>query len=354
VVVDVSTRHVECAVCCDVCFSLFAFACANPLTHHHTLPRYDSASRVVRVTRMLPPASGGAGDGGAADDGGSVEREESFVLGQEFPTLFDWLQAQLDARSLSPKTRGSLWKKHVGTGGQRGGHGSQQSGDDGDDDNDDDYPFPFAGGFVGFFAYEMRRECGSACDVESIQSDASFVYTERFVAIDHARGRVYAVALCDLEGTGAGGNDDVRVVAAEATAWISSTLARASRALVEWEGPVVVDTTKTGGPPVASAAATDLPEITLRHDYNSYTHNINECLREIYGGESYELCLTNQISAPLPSCDVRPAAVYHAMRQLNPAPYGALLRFGDFWVLQVNHLIVTFTPLPPSPPAVRA
>lgn len=297
-------------------FDALMFTCVSVFPQFSI--RYDSASRVVRITRML---SGGAGVGAGDTNSSPVEKEETFVLSAEFPTLFDWLQAELDVRSLSPKTRGSLWKKHVRSGAGDVGHAAESS----------DYPFPFAGGFVGFFAYEMRRECGSASNVDSVQSDASFVYSERFVAIDHARGRIYAVALCDLDDDGATGGDDMRVCADEATAWIRATLLRASCALAEGTPPPVVTDAA-----LAPTAGVELPEIRLRHDYNSYTHNINECLREIYGGESYELCLTNQITAPLPVGEVRPATVYNAMRKLNPAPYGALLRFGDFWVLQVR------------------
>jgi para-aminobenzoate synthetase len=54
---------------------------------------------------------------------------------------------------------------------------------------------------------------------------------------------------------------------------------------------------------------------------------IHDHLRD---GESYEVCLTNRIStAPPPD----PLALYRTLRQMNPAPFSAFLRFGDSAVL---------------------
>ncbi len=59
-----------------------------------------------------------------------------------------------------------------------------------------------------------------------------------------------------------------------------------------------------------------------------YKDKINECLKYLEEGESYEICLTNQFYCPpFPSSDVRVGALelYKALRRSNPAPYAAFL-----------------------------
>lgn len=46
-------------------------------------------------------------------------------------------------------------------------------------------------------------------------------------------------------------------------------------------------------------------------------------------GESYEICLTNQLRLPFADDD---EAFYRRLRQVNPAPYSALLRLGEVTV----------------------
>jgi para-aminobenzoate synthetase len=61
-----------------------------------------------------------------------------------------------------------------------------------------------------------------------------------------------------------------------------------------------------------------------------YADDIRRCLDKLRAGESYEICLTNRIDCAL---SVDPLVLYRHLRQRNPAPFGALLRFGDFAVL---------------------
>jgi anthranilate/para-aminobenzoate synthase component I len=54
-----------------------------------------------------------------------------------------------------------------------------------------------------------------------------------------------------------------------------------------------------------------------------YLADVKECLRLIRRGETYEVCLTNQIHA---AAKPPPLALHAALRTINPAPYGAFLR----------------------------
>jgi hypothetical protein len=48
------------------------------------------------------------------------------------------------------------------------------------------------------------------------------------------------------------------------------------------------------------------------------------CLEQIRDGETYEVCLTNQLTA---TCDLDPVLLYKTLRSVNPAPYAAWLHF---------------------------
>mmetsp|Transcript_24404 Transcript_24404/g.73045 ORF Transcript_24404/g.73045 Transcript_24404/m.73045 type:complete len:1576 (-) Transcript_24404:1778-6505(-) len=262
--------------------------CADTLAPWSYAVTYDSASRVLRTIRLVNKEEGGTGE---------VETSSSLDPAVH-STLFDWLQAVLDKRCMSPRMADVSFARCL-------------SG------KDPGYPFAFCGGFVGYFGYEMRRECGSECGVTSRQPDASFVYTERFVALDHARGRAYAVALSDSE-----------VPSKDVRAWISSTLARVSDATRD-DRVHAVNLNATHPPAPACGPSPFL----LRHSNKAYAAKIEECLMKIREGEAYELCLTNEITSHLPA-SASAVAIYEIYRKQNPAPYGALLRFGQLWVLQ--------------------
>jgi para-aminobenzoate synthetase len=75
-----------------------------------------------------------------------------------------------------------------------------------------------------------------------------------------------------------------------------------------------------------------LPEVSLPQNIRwatsraEYLDQIRQCLQWIRAGESYELCLTNQLllESDLPALDY-----FERLRRLNPAPYAAYMRHGD-------------------------
>ncbi len=62
---------------------------------------------------------------------------------------------------------------------------------------------------------------------------------------------------------------------------------------------------------------------------DDYIRKVEECLEEIRAGESYEICLTNQLCGP---SDANPLEYYEALRDLNPSKYGAFFQHPDFRV----------------------
>jgi len=58
---------------------------------------------------------------------------------------------------------------------------------------------------------------------------------------------------------------------------------------------------------------------------------IKQCLKEIELGESYELCLTNQLLVK--GCPIEPFKFYKALRDANPAPYASFFSFIEFSIV---------------------
>jgi para-aminobenzoate synthetase len=73
---------------------------------------------------------------------------------------------------------------------------------------------------------------------------------------------------------------------------------------------------KRGDPPV---------RFSLSRSHAQYLEDIARCKRELIDGESYEICLTNKVTAEV---QVDPLPLYRTLRRVNPAPFSAYLRCG--------------------------
>jgi para-aminobenzoate synthetase len=149
-------------------------------------------------------------------------------------------------------------------------------------------PFPFTGGYVGYFGYE----CNSKSLHKSSLPDSVLLRVEKFLAIDHRRNLLYIV-----------GPDE----------WAEEMRGRVARI-----APTARKKWNLGGPEARFSISRD-----------AYLCKVRECLSLIEAGESYELCLTNKVWL---ESDVPPLDYYETLRSINPAPYSAFLKLGDFSV----------------------
>jgi para-aminobenzoate synthetase len=179
-------------------------------------------------------------------------------------------------------------------------------------------PFEFDGGYVGYLGYEMKAECGAPAPHSSDVPDAAFVFADRFVAVDHEEDATWLVALCN-------GADPA--AAAEAEGWLES-----AAAVLDGLGRVAPP---SGGKPrgASSARLLEQPPFQLLHPPDDYIRLIERCQELIRDGETYEVCLTNRVTAEL---DVDPLRLYEHLRTVNPAPYSAFLRLPDVTVLSAS------------------
>lgn len=161
-----------------------------------------------------------------------------------------------------------------------------------------DLPFDFALGWVGYLGYELKAECGSPNTHRSEDPDAAMIFADRAVVFDHQENDVYLLALTD-------------------DGWFD-----------EVEATLRNLTDQPADPP-----APDLGPLRTRHDRAAYLDLIAACQREIIAGETYEVCLTNQLVA---DGKLDPWPSYRRLRRANPEPFCALLRFGELSVLSAS------------------
>jgi para-aminobenzoate synthetase len=153
-------------------------------------------------------------------------------------------------------------------------------------------PFPFTGGYVGYFGYEW----GSRHKHHSPYPDSMLLRVEQFLAIDHRADTLYLV-----------GREP----------WLNNMERRIAsikpRVTEQWNRPM----------PVARYSI-PRPE---------YIDKVRECLSLIRAGESYELCLTNKLCL---DTEIPALTYYETLRRTNPAPYSAFLQLDDIQVASTS------------------
>jgi len=175
-----------------------------------------------------------------------------------------------------------------------------------------DLPFEFDCGFVGYLGYELKAGCGYASPHRSEHPDAAFLLADRVIAFDHEEGCTYLLCLHRP------GEEEA------AQAWCDATAHRLT-ALRAGEESGIGPTCKWGPIPDSSPGT-----LALNRSRSQYLEDVETSLDHLRAGDSYEICLTNQLSL---ETDVDPLNLYRSLRRANPAPFSAYLRFGDLAVL---------------------
>jgi para-aminobenzoate synthetase len=170
-------------------------------------------------------------------------------------------------------------------------------------------PFDFTAGYVGYFGYEMKADCGADAAHQAPTPDAMWMFADRMIAVDHETGLAYLLACHD-------GTDSLL---AAARSWVEETARRLAELPAD-SGPA--------GP--ASGEVTPVPVERLVRDQSGYQADVQECRRQLILGESYEICLTNRLHLPFDDDELE---FYRRLRRANPAPYAALLRGAGVTVL---------------------
>ncbi len=182
-------------------------------------------------------------------------------------------------------------------------------------------PFDFDCGLVGYLGYELKAEWGARAAHRAATPDAAFILADRLIAFDHQERTTYLLAQTHVPPAElhqipvlTGREFDAVRLGRGAREWMDEVEGRLA-SLAGSEEPVAVSA------PVA---------FSLRRSRERYREDIEACRRWLRAGHSYEICLTNRVTAETTAA---PLDLYRALRRANPAPFSAFLRFGGLAVL---------------------
>jgi para-aminobenzoate synthetase len=177
-------------------------------------------------------------------------------------------------------------------------------------------PFDFLGGFVGYLGYEVRLDLtrpnkSTGPMNRSTRSDDENVPTAAFVRAD--RSFVYCHKTCQWYLVGTFQDNDV------SRDDVEEWMVRMSRRLQL--GIMRQAATKAKA---KRRSRTMVPQFLPRRSPKVYAENFDRCLHHIRQGDSYELCLTNQLETVV-DASLDPLELHKILRTKNPAPYSAFM-----------------------------
>ena len=181
---------------------------------------------------------------------------------------------------------------------------------------------PFLGGLVGYLGYEMNAESMSYGKddnqmrrkaAENVSPDASFIFADRLIGLDHLNEKMYIISLVNRVGP-----ENRRIQ----QNWMRNIKSQ----LINLQGVQL--------PSVNVDPNLDYnPNMKLFHSESHYKDNIQRSMEKINQGETYEVCLTTQMVGTLKERHPHPFEFYRHLRKRNPAPYSAYLSLGSGLVI---------------------
>jgi para-aminobenzoate synthetase len=179
------------------------------------------------------------------------------------------------------------------------------------------------GGYVGYLGYELKADCGATNVHSSDLPDASLMFANRVVAVDHTRQRTHVFALVRNNDVDGPKSADIERFSAHQheravqTSWLEEATRLAAAAICD------PPTERPLDPPAEPGA-----HVTFHcgRGRSQYLADIERSQAELAAGESYEVCLTDQMST---DASPDPFALYRRLRRANPSPFAAFLRFGE-------------------------
>jgi para-aminobenzoate synthetase len=168
------------------------------------------------------------------------------------------------------------------------------------------------GGYVGYLGYECKADCGSENVHRSDIPDAVMMFANRVVAVDHVAHRTHLLALTGPDDGGA------------AARWLDEAEAAVREALAAPPADPRALPAHTGEP-------SDEPvHFRVGRGRTQYLADIARSQAALAAGESYEVCLTDQIST---AASPDPFALYQLLRRKNPSPFAAYLKLGELAIV---------------------
>jgi anthranilate synthase component I len=168
---------------------------------------------------------------------------------------------------------------------------------------------PFAGGAVGFFAYDLVRTVeplGEPNPDTLGLPDMALMVTDAMLVFDHLRHELTILACAFVEDGG-----DVDAAYENAAATIAEMRERLRGAV-----PVPEHSSVVAAPQFASNMSRERFEAAVAR-----------IVEYVHAGDAFQVVPSQRFSAPAP---VEAFSVYRGLRAVNPSPYMYFLEFGDF------------------------
>lgn len=214
---------------------------------------------------------------------------------------------------------------------------------------DHHFPFDYRGGYVGYLGYEVRHDTqcwileqeGAGCPVRTVDTSsdvtanpniptAAFLFAARSLLYDHQTRDWYIIGIAENDGMSDGTTVDRMSTTDHAEGDVISWI-QDMKSKIESIGA----NGKVAKPSSIFSVANDVVFVPNRSKCQ-YISDIARSHEEIRNGESYELCVTNQLEAaielPRQSAKARhesPYDLYRLLRENNPAPFSAFMNFHD-------------------------
>ncbi|XP_075502799.1 aminodeoxychorismate synthase, chloroplastic-like isoform X1 [Primulina tabacum] len=167
-------------------------------------------------------------------------------------------------------------------------------------------PFDFYGGYVGYIGYDLKVECGvSSNRHKSSAPDACLFFADNLVVVDHLHDDIYITSILD--------NDTTK------TLWLDEV----ERKLLDMKVRLLRKSSSFLSPVSTNASFGET--FSAEKSREQYMEDIEKCQKLIRNGESYELCLTTQMTRKVG--EINSLELYLNLREKNPAPYSAWLNF---------------------------
>ncbi len=196
--------------------------------------------------------------------------------------------------------------------------------------------FPFMGGAVGFFGYDLVRTVEPLAEPNPDPlglPDMALMLSDALVIFDHLKHTVTILVNADLE---------VESDAERAHASAAKTIAEIRGALA---GPVPQAENVTSPSGVASPSGVEsprgvagpsdvagpraMPEFQSNMSREDFEGMVARIVEYIFAGDAFQVVPSQRWSAPVP---VEAFSIYRGLRAVNPSPYMYFLDFGDFQV----------------------
>jgi anthranilate synthase component 1 len=168
---------------------------------------------------------------------------------------------------------------------------------------------PFAGGAVGFFAYDLVRTVEPLGEPNPDQlglPDMALMVTDAMVIFDHLRHELTILACAFVEEDGG---------VEEAYEKAAATIAEMRERL---RGAV---------PAPATPSVAEPPKFESNVSREEFEAAVARIVEYVHAGDAFQVVPSQRFSAPAP---VEAFSVYRGLRAVNPSPYMYFLEFGDF------------------------